>query len=383
MPRRREPPRVLRPYRDKRYPEGTDGAWYCLTVTRGDQGQSTRVRTTAATEDEAKKLKAALEAELEAPEDLTVERAIEKYLEHVTARGCKSSTVETYKRFLFDFFPASFRVRLLTDLTQARAQVLYDALVNRKVRRGGRGKEEIDRAAATHRNALYRAKGLAKWAAHPRRGYLPAGVFQYVDPVGKVNTGKKKLRIDEARKFDASATLWASLPRDSRSGWEQVRKQAGILALLIRALGNRASELPARVVRDVDDGGAVVWIDEAKNRASEGAIPIPAHLRAYLLELCEGRPAEYPLFDRIRDRGRVWYWVQRLCDEAEVPRVSAHSFRGLRADLAVLDGGSERDAAAAVRDKSASVVRKHYLSTDVVEQARTERALRVVQGGRR
>lgn len=369
MPRRRLPPRVLGPYRDERYPDGSPGSWFCLTVGRRDQGESARSRAAAASEAEARRLRDALEAELEAPEDPTVRQAIELYLAAVEAKGRRERTVEAYRQRLLTFFPLAWLDRLLGDLTDRRAQALYDAQVARGV------------SAATHRGNLAVAKSLGAWAAHPRRGLLPKNPFAYVEPVGRVNVGKPKLRIDEARRFLDAAWIWALLPGEK--GWAPVRRQAGILALLLVEHGHRASELPARVVRDLDDEGALLWISGAKNAAGNGGLEVPADLRPLLRELTRGKLPGAPLFDLVPHRQRVWYWIHRLCRVAGVPEVCPHSFRGLRADLAALGGPSPVEAAArAIRDKSPRIVARAYLEPGLVDRVKGQRAMRVIRGGK-
>jgi hypothetical protein len=81
------------------------------------------------------------------------------------------------------------------------------------------------------------------------------------------------LRVDESRKLReyCRSLRLAIRPPSSRSAY-----------LL---LGSRASELVKRDVRDLDDGGALLWIDRSKTVRGRRRLAIPDELRGMLLEL--------------------------------------------------------------------------------------------------
>jgi integrase len=80
-------------------------------------------------------------------------------------------------------------------------------------------------------------------------------------------------------------------------------------------------------VGDIDAEGTKLVIRRAKTEAGIRRLIIPAPLRGYVARLVEGRSAEEPLF---RGRNRHWLLrqVERICEVANVPRVTAHGLRG-------------------------------------------------------
>lgn len=95
--------------------------------------------------------------------------------------------------------------------------------------------------------------------------------------IGKVRHGKEQLRIDEARKWMVEAH------RQADAG------QAGaVAAMTALVMGMRASEIVSRVVRDLDDGGALLWIPDSKTLAGRRKLQVPEFLQPYLVELARG-----------------------------------------------------------------------------------------------
>ena len=81
---------------------------------------------------------------------------------------------------------------------------------------------------------------------------------------------------------------------------------------------------------------------------------------------------------------RDWprHQVQRICDLANVRRVTAHGMRGLHATLAVDAGAISSAVAAALGHESFTTTRLNYASSDAIERAQQKRALMVLVGGR-
>jgi integrase len=73
--------------------------------------------------------------------------------------------------------------------------------------------------------------------------------------------------------------------------------QAGaVAAMTALVMGMRASEIVSRVVRDLDDGGALLWIPDSKTLAGRRKLQVPEFLQPYLVELARGRDPQAPLF---------------------------------------------------------------------------------------
>ena len=217
-------------------------------------------------------------------------------------------------------------------------------------------------AAASHRTVLAQSKRFFNWAVE--HGYAPLNPFATVKPVGKPKVGKAQLRIDEARRFVATALSLA-----------HQGDRAATAALMALMLGMRASEVLCRVVRDLDDNGRVLWITRGKTENARRRLEVPEILRWHLRCMSEGQQAEDLLFgsspvhpDKPLTDAWLWGHVRRICDQASVPRVSTHSLRGLHSTLALQAGATSSAVAAALGHGSFDVTAKHYAAPGTVEQ---------------
>jgi hypothetical protein len=106
------------------------------------------------------------------------------------------------------------------------------------------------------------------------------------------------------------------------------------------------AERVSRRVADLDEdqeSADLLWIPCAKAPAGRRTLDVPAELRPLIAALVEAKTAERHLFECQRPHERAAYkphgrgWVidqvHRICDRAEVPRVTAHAMRGLLATL--------------------------------------------------
>jgi integrase len=130
-------------------------------------------------------------------------------------------------------------------------------------------------------------------------------------------------------------------------------------------MGMRASEVADRVVRDLDDGGRLLWIPRAKTAAGVRRLRVPELLRPLLLALANGRQPEDRLF-----QGATRWWlhdhVTAICRRAKVPVVGPHSMRGLHATLATAGGATAAHVAASLGHESFEVTARHYADGDVL-----------------
>jgi len=315
-----------------------------------ERGQKTP--ETYETEEEATDVVRSLTKLLTGEEALTVEDALSQYEEHLHDKGNKERSIDTTLGRLKAFF--SERGLLVGRLTPARCQGYYDAL---------REKVAVD----THRNTLAQAKTFTRWCKS--KGIISKDPLAAVEGKGRRKKGKEQLRIDEARK-------WCKKAHELASG------EAGAVAALITLLmGLRASEIVERVVRDVDDGGRLLWIPDSKTEAGKRTVKVPEELRPYLLQLCEGKKGNELLFGK---HWRDWprEWVQRICGLAKVPRVTAHGMRGLHATLGEESGATPEMVATTLGHVSVSTTHAHYTKRSAVDGARQERMLTVLEGGR-
>lgn len=341
--RKKEPPRVVGPYRERR-------GWRVVVVD--DDG---RKAVCAATREEALRLKEQFARELITWPTRTIRQQITTHIAERQASGVSlPSTVTAASQRLFSFF-AEVLALGTAQLTPRQAEALYVAATQRVTRHGRTV------SVATHRAELGAAKRFCAWAQ--RRGFVAANPFDLVEPRGRVNAGKKQLRIDEARAFtDTGLRLW--------------RQNGDVLALAavsVLLMGLRASELLNRTVRDLDDRGALLVIEAGKNKNARRSPKVPQALRPHLLALAQGRQAEAWLFQGSKGqqlcRTTLRSKVGQICRLAGVPVVCTHALRGCYASFAVGAGVTSEQVARSLGHASFEVTRRHYATADAIGDA--------------
>lgn len=285
----------------------------------------------------------------------TIDEAVSAYLDHLRAKGVKPTSVKTHWYRLRAFFAlGTIETNSggpLSGLTPERAQAFYDAM---------RSTNAVD----THRNCLTLAKAFGEWCV--KQGWLKSNPLASIEPMGRRKRGKEQLRVSEARTFINTC----------RQLGEQ-GDQGAIAAMTALLLGLRASEVTDRVVRDLDDDGRLLWIPVAKTEAGKRTLEIPAMLRPYLLALAKGKRSTDRLFTE-SDRHFLRYHVHRICDLAELPRITSHSLRGLHSTLATETGATGHAVAAALGHTSYATTKAHYVKPGTVERAARRRVLALV-----
>lgn len=332
------PTRVLGPY----YAKNRD-LWR-LVVFEGERRKS----VSASSEEEAIRLKAEIERALTALSTLTVEQALEAFLEAKRQEGLQARSLHTLDYKLRYFLPLEDS---LSSITPARAQALYTAETERTSRYGR------PVTAQTHQSVLRCCKLMFRWLVEA--GHLRTNPFEKVKPVGKANAGKAQLRIDEARRLVSAGAEAGS------------RGEEGPTAVLTQLLlGLRSGEVLPRQVRDLDDGARILWIPKGKTKNARRRLEVPEVLRPLLLHLVEGKGPESLIFGtgRAQPYPHMWLWRQlrKLCQAANLPRVCPHSLRGLHSSLAIGAGSTPGVVASALGHGSFAVTAKHYVDPDTL-----------------
>jgi integrase len=299
--------------------------------------QGRRTRSTFDSEREADEFVDAFYAATARAGGHSVAQSVDDYLDSRRAAGLKASTVTTLGYRLKALLRTTDRDRPLTSVTAAYARGL---LQTRRTKRGD-ARPRTD----TLVGELVAAQGWSAWCV--KQGWL---------------------RIDEARRFVAVAI-------DEGTA-------AGLAAAMALMMGMRASEITGRAVRDLDDGGRVLWIERAKTRRGDRHLEVPEVLRGPLLELAGARRGTEPLFGAV-DRHWLGYHVRRLCRDAKVPEVCPHGLRGTQASISVLATPVEHVAAALGQHPNGSVTRSSYLAPGAEARGRGRAALQVLNGGKR
>ena len=339
------PPRIYGPYKARN--------GYRMVVVEGNARKSIGVASLAA----AEKMRTDLEQELIQRGDRSIPDALaeyQDYLHRVRGAVTAKNIARAIERFLGE--KAS-----LGSISPARAAAIYEAETRRVLDAKGQPV-----AAASHRTVLAQSKRFYTWALD--RGYVPQNPFASVKPIGRPKVGKSQLRIDEARRFVSLAVEKA-----------QQGDCAATCALMALMLGMRASEVLCRIVRDLDDAGRVLWITRGKTDNARRRLEVPEVLRPLLLRMADGKDKEDLLFGPSpigngQPLTDAWLWghVQKLCDEAGVPRVSTHSLRGLHSTLALEAGATSSAVAAALGHGSFQITAKHYAAPGTVDRVRSK-----------
>jgi len=153
------------------------------------------------------------------------------------------------------------------------------------------------------------------------------------------------------------------------------QQRLGVIdAAVALLMGMRNSEVVGRVVRDLDDGGKLLVIDESKTSAGCRRVEVPDVLRPYLLQLAQGRAGTEPLFPNLTKDG-LRYWTGRLCKEAGLPKVTPHGLRGTHATASMRANTNPHQVAAALGHSSIAVTLRPYANPEAVAEARQEAAV--------
>ncbi len=244
----------------------------------------------------------------------------------------------------------------------------------------GRGAElyaesQVGRRPDTHRNFLVVGRMWGRFCV--KRGWLKAGPFVDVEAAGRRTVGadKARLTVDESRRLDA----WCR----SRPG-----DQAAILTLAYLLLGARASELVKRDVRDLDDGGQLLWINRTKTLSGRRRLRLPDELAGLLADLIAGRAGDLPIFTDVNgnrmSRHVARLRVRAVCKSAGVAELSPQALRRTQATLAT-DAGETALAVARhlghATGEAPAVTERSYVARAAASDARGDRALKLIRGG--
>jgi len=291
---------------------------------------------------------------------VTIGDAIEQYRSHLETKGNKPDSINATHCRMVLFFESALGLAV-NQMTQGRAAALYERLRTTPSKRTGKLL-----SPDTHRNMLSEAKSFLNWCIDQR--WLRANPLTPVKGIGKRRHGKPQLRIDEARKL-----------RDLCHGLAAAGDDGAVAVLMGLLMGMRAGEIVSRTAHDLDNGGTLLWIPDAKTEAGKRTVEVPEELQPYLLARCEGKPHNALIFPARRS-GKHWRdWVReethRLCGLAGIPSVTAHSLRGFVATVAIQKGGMPQMVAAALGHVSPTTTLQSYALPGSAQQAQQRHVL--------
>jgi integrase/recombinase XerC len=345
------------PYRER------DDRWLVFGVRVAD-GKREAVRFSS--EAEASSWVAAARKIASGPAALTMGEVLDRYEKHMrNDKQLRERSIQTCIHQLDKFF--SERDMLLVRLTEAKCKAYNQAILD--------AYESID----TRLNHLNAARTFCKWAVEEK--LLKDNPVIGIKRVGRRRKGKDQLRIDEALKWIDKAIERA-----------QAGDDGAVAAMMALIMGLRASEIVTRVVRDVDDGGRLLWVDkntrakfDVKTETGRRTLQIPPLLQGFIGALTVGKaPTDYLFIagkkvgERYKAEHRCKEFVNdrvhAICAAAGVPEVTAHGMRGLTATLAIDAGGIPNMVAATLGHASFATTAAHYAKTESIDAARMKRA---------
>lgn len=304
------------------------------------------------TREEADAVAARLELMLRDQSTRTIEDTLNEYLDARRRSGQRETSLRTLDYKLRKFFPEG---SLLGSITPEVASSLYAA----EIERIGRYGRPV--AVASHRSVLKCCKAFFRWVVEERK-YLKQNPFERVKPVGRENTGKPQLRLDEARRLYA----WLFQRAERPDG------EGAIAVLTQLVLGLRSSEVLNRRVRDVDDSGRLFCVESGKTKNARRWLEIQSEpLQRLLTKQIGSRSSEDWLFGAGREKPysytTLWKWLRSYCEQAGVPSVCPHSLRGLHSTLAMEKGATSGLVASALGHGNFAITERHYLQPGTMD----------------
>ena len=258
---------------------------YRLKIVEGEATKTVCFKTL----EEAEAVKESLLARSSKIERRTIKSAIAEWSDAmVSVLGQKAATAKWAAYQTGVWLPLH---KTLTQISDSDAGKLYAEHVERP-----RPKTGKPPSPATHHVQLMLARRLWEWSI--AQGYCRANPWKRVTPIGRKPTGKPQLRIDEARRFGEVAMQHAEAGDPSAIG-----------ALLMMYLGLRQGEVAARVARDIDDDGRVLWIPSGKTKNAKRRLNSPESIRPLVLILNTPQPERESVanpFDAVQHRGDTY-----------------------------------------------------------------------------
>jgi integrase len=310
---------------------------------------------TYSSEDEARAAAKTMRRRLAWASGISAAGALDAYERYLVVKGNKPRTVVTTMYRLRRFFGSVSKLALV-GLTPTAGQKLYDDFTQAKT------KDDRTMSVDSARNTLSEAKTFLAWAVTKR--WARTNALADVKGVGKRRRGKPQLTVDEARKWMAVGMKMAET------------EDGAVAALMALLMGMRASEITDRIVRNLDDGGRLLWITDAKTQAGIRRLQVPQQLQPLLERLAANKQPTDRLFGPNVHRHMVLRHVRRICKAAGVPVVPPHGLRGTHASLAMTAGATGDLVAAALGHESFTTTERHYARADAIADAQQFTALR-------
>jgi integrase len=148
-----------------------------------------------------------------------------------------------------------------------------------------------------------------------------------------------------------------------------------------------AVEIVQRDVRDLDDGGRLLWIPDSKTESGKRTLEVPELLQPLLLALAKDRIGAAPLFVGRRGARPTRWWLgyhcKALCARAGVPAITPHGLRSTHGSIARRGGATGEIVATQLGHASSAITNRVYIRPEASQAAETTAVLHVMAGGKR
>lgn len=290
---------------------------------------------------------------------MTVNDAIDSYLVMRLERGDKPRSVATTERRLRPLL-ARVENALLLEVDHAVAFEL--ATQYRDSSRVGERSNDSVRNALNECRTFWNYAIEEGWTAEnpwerrdPR--FKNKQLARWLDRLPRAKRGKPQLKLWEARKF-VDVCIYAA---------EKDPRGPALPAILCLLQGLRASEAHGLRRRAVDDGGRLVWVEDAKTEAGERIVECDEGVAGLLDKACAGLPAEAPLFPGVTNSS-LRHYVIGVCVRAGITEVTPHGLRRTHMTLARGAGVTGAAVAASVGHTRYSTSQRHYVEPGTDER---------------
>ncbi len=316
-----------------------------LLIRNGSQQEARSFDTEAEAKVALRKLR--IQAHRQA--GIPVGKAIDAYAEQLRRNGLKERSIHTTLYRLRRLFGPVLQTPL-PMVTPARAKDLY---------------KKLEGAVDTRRNILNQARTFCRRAKENE--WTDTILLADVKGEGKRRCGKQKLTVDESRKFLAACLDRAAPDANPK------RQTEGVASAMALVFGMRASEITNLQVRDLDAGGTIIRITQAKSQAGIRSLQVPEWFRPYLQRLADGKDPSAPLIGH----HRTWLYrcVREICQKAGVTVAPPHGLRGTHADLALMAAATPLSVSKALGHESLTTTYRHYADQGITQSREHERAV--------
>ncbi len=291
----------------------------------------------------------------------TIGQAITDFIAEKKMRGRKPRTLESYKERFMRVFVGEDLDLGVSDIDEALARELWDAYVSRPTRQTGEPP-----SGATLSGIKINLSTLWRWLR--KKKFVEVDVWEEIEILAPINSGKPTLRADEAKKL-----LTACVMRP---------KERGALGVAIAlTMGLRASEVVGIMPRDIDSEGTILHVQGTKTKNAKRPLQIPSLLQPWIADMMTSRGL-FPGSHRAKHNAG---WLRRqcktMCKHAGISEFGPQNLRASHSTLAQEAGATGQLVAASLGHGDVSTTYRHYTADGTRESAQIKRVMGTLNPG--